>query len=228
MRRSKKQRKAAQQNGAKSQGPVTIEGKQKSAQNALSHGLTAQTVCLHFEDREAYNQIQNAMIKRFQPADDTELLTIEELTVLTWKLRRCWSIQTALDELQLSEDQAYISKNFHKVDDPTRMAIAEKGHAKNKEIENMRRHEDRISRQITRTTNRLLKLQKDRREAEERNPQPPENTPEKPVNENIQNEPEHDTQIHLVTLPTEPQQDQITEKETDTCTGPVETQPDMS
>ena len=41
---------ASRENGAKGHGPVTREGKEQSAQNALKHGMTALRVTIPGED----------------------------------------------------------------------------------------------------------------------------------------------------------------------------------
>jgi hypothetical protein len=226
--RSKKQINASRQNGAHSQGPVSIEGKKRVSQNAYKHGLAAMTVCLHNESREAYDSIVDALINHFNPVGDLEFLAIEEIATPTYKLRRCWSSQTQQYELQMAKDAAGIAKDFSRMDEQTRIAIAEEHHAANRAVENLRRYEEILSRQINRGTNRLLKLQKVRRESGLREPDPPqpiENTQPESEKQSTQNKPKAPTPI---TPFSELHHQETSEKETEPCTGPVETPPNMN
>ena len=51
-------------NGALSGGPVTLEGKQRSAMNALSHGLLARTTLMRGEWSEGLKSIFNQYLDR--------------------------------------------------------------------------------------------------------------------------------------------------------------------
>ena len=66
---------ASRANGAKSRGPVTAQGKERSSKNALKHGLASATIVLTTEDWPNYLQCRETYIRRFQPADDVELET---------------------------------------------------------------------------------------------------------------------------------------------------------
>jgi len=79
---------AARTNGAQSHGPITPEGKAKSALNSLRHGLTAKAVVLGDESQEAYDALLAAYTDRFQPADQVELDLVESMTLSRWRLRR--------------------------------------------------------------------------------------------------------------------------------------------
>jgi hypothetical protein len=154
---------ASRQNGAHSKGPVTPEGRLKASLNAMTHGLTAETVCLSIEDKSAYKLVQQALTDHFQPASEAEVLLLEEASAATWKIRRAASIQTTQYQILLATDTNATPENCPAY---IRLAVAEQGLADYKSFENVRRHEDRLTRQRDRLLNQLRKLQKERREAE--------------------------------------------------------------
>lgn len=75
-------------NSAHSTGPRTDAGKQRSAQNALTHGLTARTAVLPSEDPAAYHQHCRQFHDEHQPATATETHLVQELADTSWRLRR--------------------------------------------------------------------------------------------------------------------------------------------
>jgi hypothetical protein len=94
--RTEKQIEASRANGCSSHGPVTPEGKRRSSQNALRHGLLAATVVLQHEDTENFQTYLEEHIERFQPADYVEMNVVEEMVAATWRLHRSWALQTRL------------------------------------------------------------------------------------------------------------------------------------
>ena len=85
---------SARINGAKSKGPKTEQGKQRSRLNALRHGLAANTVCLTEKERPIFEAMVAAYEERFRPADTVEEDLIEQMCVAKWRQRRCWSMET--------------------------------------------------------------------------------------------------------------------------------------
>ena len=59
-------------NAAVSTGPRTAAGKQRSSQNALTHGLTSRSPVLATEDPVAYQQHCRQLFDEYQPATPTE------------------------------------------------------------------------------------------------------------------------------------------------------------
>jgi hypothetical protein len=86
----------ARANGAKSHGPITPEGKAKSALNSLRHGLSAKAIVLPSESQEDYEALRAAYQERFQPADQVELDLVESMAASRWRLRRVANIETHL------------------------------------------------------------------------------------------------------------------------------------
>ena len=69
---SLKQIEANRLNALKSTGPRTEEGKQRSRQNAVRHGLTAETVITALENAADYQVFEATIVADYQPRTATE------------------------------------------------------------------------------------------------------------------------------------------------------------
>jgi hypothetical protein len=85
-------------NGAKSRGPITPAGKEKSSRNSLQHGLTADNgnILLDCEDPNQFDQASNKLLAILKPATPEEEDIVEEMVAARWRIRRMWSIETGL------------------------------------------------------------------------------------------------------------------------------------
>jgi hypothetical protein len=75
-------------NSQHSTGPRTAAGKQRSSQNALSHGLTGRTAVLTSEDQAAYENHCRQFEIEHKPANATETQLVKELADTSWRLNR--------------------------------------------------------------------------------------------------------------------------------------------
>jgi hypothetical protein len=89
---------AARNNGARSNGPATPEGKRRSSQNAIRHGLLARCVVMENESRAAFDALLAQHLDRLQPADGVEFGFIEEMVAAHWRMRRIWALETRIFE----------------------------------------------------------------------------------------------------------------------------------
>jgi hypothetical protein len=87
---------ASRANGAQSKGPITPEGKTRSARNAIRHGLMAKCVVLDTESQEGFDTLLAGFVERFAPADGVELGLVEEMFSAFWRQRRVWAIETRI------------------------------------------------------------------------------------------------------------------------------------
>src|SRR5437870_27798 len=93
---SQQQIDAARANGARSRGPTTPEGKAKSSQNALKHGLLSKWIVLRDESPEGFEELRTGHIERFRPRDQVEMEIIDEMCIANWRTRRAWAMETRL------------------------------------------------------------------------------------------------------------------------------------
>jgi hypothetical protein len=91
---------ANRRNAQLSTGPVTEEGKRRSRQNALRHGLTAETVIGALEDAEDYAAFELAITADYDAQSAVERELVLRLASLLWRLRRATAIESGLFKIQ--------------------------------------------------------------------------------------------------------------------------------
>jgi hypothetical protein len=97
---SSQQIEANRRNARLSTGPVTEDGKRKSRQNALRHGLTAETVIDALEDAEDYAAFEMAVTADYDAQSAVERELVLRLASLLWRLRRATAIESGLFKIQ--------------------------------------------------------------------------------------------------------------------------------
>jgi hypothetical protein len=91
---------ANRRNARLSTGPVTEEGKGRSRQNAVRHGLTAETVIEVLEDAEDYAAFEMAVTADYDAQTAVERELVLRLASLLWRLRRATAIESGLFKIQ--------------------------------------------------------------------------------------------------------------------------------
>jgi len=175
--RTEKQIQAARENGAKSRGPKTPEGKSYSAQNATKHGFLAKTLLLPNEDQSEFEAIAAAYITKFQPEGPVETHLVEELIACYWRQRRAWGMETSLLDDEMTRLNPQIAQEFQQIDECSRAAQAWKSLADTSHsLQLLTRYEASLHRRYLRAIKTLTELQTARKAAEkqtgETNPKP--------------------------------------------------------
>jgi hypothetical protein len=91
---------ANRRNAQLSTGPVTEEGKRRSRQNAVRHGLTAETLIDALEDAEDYAAFEMAVTADYDAQSAVERELVLRLASLLWRLRRATAIESGLFKIQ--------------------------------------------------------------------------------------------------------------------------------
>jgi hypothetical protein len=183
---------SARINGAKSRGPKSPAGKAASSQNAIKHGLFAKVILLRNESAQAFDEMTEDFVRRFEPRDDLEFTIVEQMVAATWRLSRCWSMQAQIMNLEMdkgedADDEALAARSF----------LASIGNSSAMQI--LHRFENSYERMITRAIRNLTNLRKnfplpdDDTQKRENEPKPPSNdaTAQPPTApQKRQNEPE--------------------------------------
>jgi hypothetical protein len=97
---STRQIQANRRNALASTGPRTENGKQRASQNAVRHGLTAETVIVPLEDADDYKSFEQAVTADYEAETAVERELVLRLASLLWRLRRATSIETGLLQIQ--------------------------------------------------------------------------------------------------------------------------------
>jgi len=142
-------------NALLSTGPRTAAGKQRSSQNALTHGLTSRSPVLATEDRAAYQLHCSQFFDEYQPATPTETQLTQELVDTAWRLNRIPLLEAALLDRAANPPSDQAAIDFDIVD--AHRALATLG-----------LHGQRLSRQFQKTLDQLREIQAERRLRQER------------------------------------------------------------
>jgi hypothetical protein len=131
-------------NATLSTGPRTAAGKQRSSQNALTHGLTSRAPVLATEDPAAYQLHCRQFLDEYQPATPTETQLTQELADAAWRLNRIPLLEAELLS-QAPSPQTLIPQ-----------------------LATLGMHSQRLSRQFQKTLDTLREIQADRAQRQRR------------------------------------------------------------
>jgi hypothetical protein len=159
---SELKRETARINGAKSQGPVTPEGKARSSANSRRHGLTA-SVLLEGESDEHFQLLLADFLVQFQPQTGVETDLVEVMAIARWRLRRLLSIETHLFELEMVRRCRKIDAEFKGMDHDDRLAfVFQKMSDTGNSLTLLLRYEGSLNRSYDKALKQLLQLQSSR------------------------------------------------------------------
>ena len=143
---------SARANGARSQGPVTPEGKQRSSQNGIRHGILANTVVLEGESKERFEELLRSLTAELQPRSTAETALVETMAVARWRLLRIWSLQKTAFDIEMARENMPASR-------PQRAAVVFRKLADNsRSLDLLLRYENSFDRQFSRALSLLMKL----------------------------------------------------------------------
>ena len=95
---------ASRKNGARSRGPRTPEGKARSAQNALKHGMRAEKhVVLPQEDGAEFEALETAILAELAPVGVLQTLLARRVAVAAWRLARADRMEAEVLEFRSYE-----------------------------------------------------------------------------------------------------------------------------
>ncbi len=146
---------ANRSNARLSTGPRTATGKQRSSQNALTHGLSSRSPVLGTEDLVAYQQHCRQFLDEYQPTTPTEAQLTQQLADTAWRLNR-----VPLREAQLLDRAANPPTKQARID----FDIVDAHRA----LATLGMHSQRLSRQFQKSLDQLREIQAERRLQQER------------------------------------------------------------
>ena len=90
------QQQAKKENAKHSTGPRTAEGKQRSSQNALKHGLCSKDPLIRGEDPDKFLRHGAELCLSLSPETAVEEDLVEQIIDITWRLKRFQRIESSI------------------------------------------------------------------------------------------------------------------------------------
>ncbi|MBI2685568.1 MAG: hypothetical protein HYX27_04570 [Acidobacteria bacterium] len=196
----------ARENGAKSKGPVTPEGKAKSSRNAIKSGDYATNLALFVpphsavlcnEDRQAYASLIDDLIDTYEPVNSLALSIVQGIAIARWeiiRLRTCITTHWNLALIQNAQKPSTLIPELAEVQAVTN--ASGELYASSGAVRHINRQIDQLELRITRLERRLKFVQVNYPKTAEKRTAPieaadVENTPLTPAApvESMENEP---------------------------------------
>ena len=146
-------------NALLSTGPRTAEGKEASARNAQSHGLTTRSALLPGEDSADYEAHHAEFLAMIRPQSALDHELVRELSDLRWRLRRVPAFEAMLlcteaRKLRTDDGRKHLVEGLESEDEI--LAVAFKCLVETKVLTNLYHHEARISRRAEKLEGKLV------------------------------------------------------------------------
>jgi len=158
------QREANRRNAKHGRGPNTPQGKQKSCQNALRHGLAGRIVVLPTEDMAAYQAFSKELVDSLHPQTPMERQLAQTVADSQWRLNRARTFEDgiiALGHFEAAGDFDADSPEIHSA-----LTAAKVFRERSKDFVNLSLYEQRIQRALKVAFDQLRQLQTERKAAE--------------------------------------------------------------
>ncbi|HXP85320.1 MAG TPA: hypothetical protein VN841_11410 [Bryobacteraceae bacterium] len=165
---SDKQRAASRTNGAKSKGPVSAEGRARSSQNSLRHGLSSpahtqlavENMVLPHEDRAQFEALRKSYFADFQPANQSQQDLVETMAAARWRLTRLQHVETKLLEKEMVLRAKEMSKELTEMTEVEKLAwVFDRSANQDKSLTTLIRYEGNLNRTYGRAFKQLQELQ---------------------------------------------------------------------
>ena len=158
----------ARENGAKSKGPKTPEGKAKSSRNAVTHALTAyKAFVLQNESYECFEKLVLDLAATYKPQGEHERHLVWQIAGTIWRERRLWDTETALIDMEMDRQLITVPTLPNgQPDEAIRTAKAFEALAdKSNAMSLLLRYQSRMIRTRERALESLQKIQAERQKA---------------------------------------------------------------
>jgi hypothetical protein len=161
---------ANRNNARRSTGPRTAEGKARSSQNALKHGLRAQATVLPGENIDDFHFLVAELENQFQPQSAVEWTLLRQLADAEWRMRRVPQIEAGVFAENLHDARRHYEAHPNQLPgDPEQAelymigAMAGGDAARSDTLSKLSRYEARLSHRYFKALEHLEQLQRRRK-----------------------------------------------------------------
>jgi hypothetical protein len=149
---SEARRAAGRLNGQKAKGCKTPEGKAKSAQNAVTHGVYSTRLILQCEDQARFDTLYKSWAITFEPQNPLEREILLDLVSVHWQIRRLKNMELENVEIAMYNRRKLMNEQWTIIGDNGRICDAMEHLANtsklpsliNRQLSSLNREHDRL------------------------------------------------------------------------------------